>query len=53
VDKIAQMLIESTLSVTQIALALGFSSDAHISRYFSQKRHTTPLQYRGLYGKKQ
>jgi len=53
VDKIAQMLIESTLSVTQIALALGFSNDAHISRYFSQKKHTTPLQYRKLYGKKQ
>jgi LacI family transcriptional regulator len=52
-DKIAQMLIESTLSVTQIALALGFSSDAHISRYFSQKKHATPLQYRRLYGKKQ
>lgn len=53
IDKIAQMLIESTLSVTQIALALGFSSDAHISRYFSQHKHITPLRYRRLYGRKQ
>lgn len=53
VDTIARMLIESTLSVTQIALALGFSSDAHISRYFSQTKHITPLQYRKLYGKQQ
>jgi LacI family transcriptional regulator len=53
IDQIAQMLIESTLSVTQIALALGFSSDAHISRYFSQYKHITPLHYRKLYGRKQ
>jgi LacI family transcriptional regulator, galactose operon repressor len=53
IDKIAQMLIESNLSITQIALAMGFSSDAHISRYFSQKKMLSPLQYRKLYGKKQ
>ncbi|HAL45080.1 MAG: hypothetical protein A2Y12_15635 [Planctomycetes bacterium GWF2_42_9] len=49
-DKIAKMLIESTLSITQIALAMGFSSDAHISRYFSSNKHITPLQYRKMFG---
>jgi LacI family transcriptional regulator len=53
IDLIARMLIESTLSITQIALALGFSSDAHISRYFSQHKHLTPLRFRKLYGRKQ
>lgn len=52
IDKITQMLVESNLSVAQIALAMGFSSEKHISRYFSQRKEMSPIQYRKQYGKR-
>ena len=49
-DKIAQMLIETDLSITQIALAFGFSSSAHIGRYFKEEKSITTQDYRRKFG---
>lgn len=49
-DKIAQMLIETNLSITQIALAMGFSSSAHIGRYFKEEKGITTQEYRKQFG---
>lgn len=51
-QKIAQMLVETNLSVTQIALELGFQGDEHIARYFRKEMMMSPLQYRKKYGVK-
>jgi LacI family transcriptional regulator len=51
-DKIAQMLIETNLSITQIALAFGFSSPSHIGRYFKQEKGLTTQEYRQKNGTK-
>lgn len=51
-QKIAQMLVETNLSITQIALELGFQGDEHIARYFRKEMAMSPLQYRKQYGVK-
>ena len=51
-DKIAQMLIETNLSVSQIALSLGFNGNEHISRYFQREKNMSLLKYRKTYGVK-
>lgn len=49
-DKIAQMLVETDLSITQIALALGFASSSHIGRYFKDEKGLTTQDYRKKFG---
>jgi len=51
-DKIADMLLNSNMSISDIAKTIGFSGDDHISRYFRQSIGMTPLDYRKKYGRK-
>ena len=52
VEHVAQMLMETNLSIGQISLALNFPSIEHISRFFSQEKGMSPLAYRKKYGGK-
>lgn len=45
-DKIAQLLIETNMSVMQIALYMNFNGIENVSRYFQQKYNMTPLAFR-------
>ncbi|MHC4157614.1 MAG: XylR family transcriptional regulator [Planctomycetota bacterium] len=51
-EKVARMLIETNLSISQIALALGNTSVKHIARSFRREKGMSPLAYRKQYGKK-
>jgi transcriptional regulator GlxA family with amidase domain len=44
------MLVETNLSVSQIALALGYIGVENIARYFKSEMAMIPLAYRKLYG---
>jgi LacI family transcriptional regulator len=50
IDHICRMLVESKLSISQIALQAGYSDINHISRLFKKIRGITPLDYRKKYG---
>jgi LacI family transcriptional regulator len=50
VDQVAKMLVETNLSVSQIALALGYTGVENIARYFKSEMAMSPLAYRKLYG---
>jgi LacI family transcriptional regulator len=52
VDHICQRLIETDLSVSDIAFKLGYDNANHIARYFKQKMGISPLEYRRLHGSK-
>ena len=43
----ADMLLCSSLSVTEIALSCGFPDSASFSRQFRKQKGTTPIQFRG------
>lgn len=49
-NQIADMLINTSMSVSEIALLIGFSDPDHISRYFKQSKGVTPSEYRRKYG---
>ena len=49
IDLICQMLIETDLSISDIALSLGYDNTNHIARYFKQKMKMSPLDYRKLH----
>lgn len=46
VDKAAELLCASTLSVTEIATAVGYSHIQYFCRRFKEKYGITPMQYR-------
>ena len=46
VDRIAQLLLETNMTVGEIASASGFEIDAHVARFFSRRKGMTPLAYR-------
>ena len=46
IDLICQMLIETDLSISDIALSLGYDNTNHIARYFRLKMGMSPLEYR-------
>lgn len=52
VEEIAAMLSETNLSISHIAINLGFSGIEHIARYFKKEKGVAPLIYRKKYGKK-
>jgi len=52
IDLISQMLIETDLSISDIALSLGYDNTNHIARYFKQKMGISPVDYRKLHGHK-
>ncbi len=45
-EAIAKALISTDTSISEIALRFGFSSEAHISRFFKKIKGMTPGQYR-------
>ena len=47
IDRARQLLASSDLSITAIALSLGFSSSQHFARVFRQVTATTPTTFRG------
>jgi LacI family transcriptional regulator len=46
VEQIEKMLLESDLSISEIAFRLGFTSDDHIAQYFRCETGLTPHKYR-------
>ncbi len=50
-EKIAQLLLESSMTVGQIALEMGFQDSNHIARYFKKVKGVTPLAYRKAHGR--
>src|SRR5215468_4273949 len=46
VDRVRELLANSTLSLTEIALECGFSSHSHLSRVFRQVLGASPSEYR-------
>ena len=52
IDLISRMLIETDLSISDIALSLGYDNTGHIARYFKQKMGISLVDYRKLHGHK-
>jgi LacI family transcriptional regulator len=52
VEHACRMLVETNLSVSQIAQHLGYPSDKHIARHFRKEKGMTPRQYRKKFGRK-
>ncbi len=50
-ERIARLLIETNLSVAQIAEALDFKNQQHVARYFRAEKQATPLHYRKQHGR--
>jgi LacI family transcriptional regulator len=46
VEQLARMLVSTSLSISQIASALGCSDMKNLARYFKQAKGISPLQYR-------
>jgi len=49
-EEIARLLIESEMNISEIALAMGFSSEAHIAQYFHKHKGMNPSKYRRQLG---
>jgi LacI family transcriptional regulator len=49
VDRIVKLLLETNLSISQIASTLGYSSENNISRFFRKEKKMSLLNYRKLY----
>lgn len=49
-DRVAKLLVETNLSISQIADKLGFSSIKQLDRMFKQQTSLTPTAYRHKYG---
>lgn len=47
IDRAKEYLRHSSMALTEIALACGFSSSSHFSNAFRREVGTTPLAYRG------
>jgi LacI family transcriptional regulator len=50
VNQFAKMLIETNMTVSQIAFALGHPSVQNINRYFREEKGMSPTTYRKRYG---
>jgi len=49
-DRVAKLLIETQLPVSEIADALGFDDTQHFARYFRAAKRMSPVEYRKRYG---
>jgi LacI family transcriptional regulator len=49
VENIAHLLLETDLSISQIAFNLGYNDSGHIARFFRQEKNMTPQAYRKQY----
>ncbi len=45
-NEIARMLVETNMSISKIALSLGYHNTAHVARFFRHEKGLTPLEYR-------
>ncbi|MBN2211667.1 MAG: DNA-binding transcriptional regulator [Sedimentisphaerales bacterium] len=52
VERVCELLIETNMSVAQIAAALSFGDVAHFSRYFYAEKNMTPIQFRKQFAPK-
>jgi LacI family transcriptional regulator, galactose operon repressor len=52
IERIAQLLLATSQSVTQIAYDLGFHGPDHLGRYFRRHKGMSPTDYRRRYGHK-
>ena len=50
VDQIAEMMLQTDMAVSEIALSLGYINAKHIARLFQQKKGLSPMAYRKYYG---
>ena len=46
VERIARLLVETNMTIGELAAASGFEIGAHVSRFFSRHTGLTPLEYR-------
>ena len=46
VELVVQMLLETNMTISQIAYELGWSSEKHIAREFKAVKSVTPLAFR-------
>lgn len=51
VEYVSRMLVETDLSIAQIAYKLGFTDSEHIARYFRNEKQMSPSEFRKKYGK--
>ncbi len=51
VETIAKMLLETDLSIFQIAMKLGYKDSNHIARFFKQEKKMTPQSYKKIHVK--
>jgi LacI family transcriptional regulator len=49
-DQISKLLIETNLSISQIAKELGYTSAEHIARYFRREKGMSPSEFRNTKG---
>lgn len=45
-NEIARMLVETNMSISKIALSMGYRNTAHVARFFRHEKGLTPLEYR-------
>jgi LacI family transcriptional regulator len=50
IEQIATMLVETHLSIAQVASAFGYPGIEKLSRYFQREKGMTPVAYRKRYG---
>ncbi len=50
--QVSRMLVDTNLSISQIASALGYPTVKHIARSFRSEKRLPPLAYREKYGRK-
>ena len=53
VQRACQLLANPRLSITDIAMTLGYADTSHFSRTFKKQRRISPRAYRDTYGTKQ
>jgi len=51
-ERMAKMLLETSMPIRQIASALGYSSGKHVERPFRKEKGMSPAQYRKTYASK-
>ncbi len=49
INRMAELLTETNMSIIEIALNLGFSNINHVSRFFKQEKGLPPFAYRKRY----
>ena len=52
VNQMADLLINTNLTISRIARFLGYPDASNISRYFKQKKRMGPIEYRNKFGPK-